>query len=132
RGGQLLAIASGAANTAIWGWSHYCASKAAVVMLTRAMALELGGYGIRVNVVLPGYIDVPQGGAHLDEVYKHAARTTIPIGRSGEPTDIARAVLMLASPLAGYVSGAALAVDGGASAGRFGIRPIAQHDEVIA
>lgn len=126
RGGQLVAISSGAANTALWGWSHYCASKAAVVMLTKAMALELGGHGIRVNAVLPGYIDVPEGGEHLDEAYKSAARTAIPIGRSGEPADIARAVLMLASPLAGYVSGAALAVDGGSSAGRFGVRPIAE------
>ena len=132
RAGQLVVIASGAANTAFWGWSHYCASKAAVVMLTRAMALELGEHGIRVNALLPGYIDVPEGGAHLDEAYKSAARTSIPIGRSGEPADVARAVLMLASPLSGFVSGAAVAVDGGSGAGRFGIRPKAGPDETIA
>ncbi len=121
--GQLITISSGAANTAIWGWSHYCASKAAVVMLSRAMALELGGHGIRVNAVLPGYIDVPEGGDHLDETYKRAARTAPPLGRPGEPADIARAVLLLASPLADYVSGATVTVDGGASAGRVGTRP---------
>lgn len=123
RGGQLVAIASGAASSAFWGWSHYCASKAAVVMLVRAMALELGEHGIRVNAVLPGYIDVAEGGAHLDEEYKSAARAAIPIGRPGEPVDIARAVLLLASPLAAYINGAALAVDGGSSVGRRGVRP---------
>ncbi len=123
REGQLIPIASGAANAAFWGWSHYCASKAAVVMLTRAMALELGEHGIRVNTVLPGYIDVPEGGAHLDEAYKQAARTAIPIGRPGEPADIARSVLLLASPLASYVSGTAITVDGGSGAGRVGVHP---------
>lgn len=123
KGGQLVTVASGAANTAIRGWSHYCASKAAVLMLTRAMALELGEHGIRVNAVLPGYIDVPEGGEHLDAAYKRAARSASPIGRPGEPADIARAVLMLASPLANYMSGAAVAVDGGSSSGRIGVRP---------
>ena len=123
RAGLLVTIASGAGNTALWGWSHYCASKAAVVMLTRAMALELGEHGIRVNTVLPGYIDVPEGGRHLDEAYKRAARSASPIGRHGVPGDVANAVLMLASPFAAYISGAALTVDGGASAGRIGVRP---------
>lgn len=123
RGGQFVTISSGAANAAFYGWSHYCASKAAVVMLTRAMALELGEHGIRVNAVLPGYIDVPEGGAHLDDAYKEAARTAIPIGRPGEPADIANAVMMLASPLASYLSGAVVSVDGGSGAGRVGVRP---------
>jgi len=123
KGGQLVTIASGAANTAFWGWSHYCASKAAVVMLTRAMALELGEHGIRANAVLPGYIDVLEGGAHLDEAYKHSARSSIPIGRPGEPSDVANAVVLLASPLADYINGAVVSVDGGSGAGRFGIRP---------
>ena len=125
-GGRIVTVGSGAASTAYWGWSHYCASKAAVVMLTKAMALELGGHGIRVNAVLPGYIDVDEGGRHLDEAYKAAARAAIPLGRPGEPSDIAGTVLMLASPLAYYVSGAALAVDGGSSAGRLGSRPVAE------
>jgi NAD(P)-dependent dehydrogenase (short-subunit alcohol dehydrogenase family) len=123
RQGRLITVSSGAANTAIWGWSHYCASKAAVVMLTRAMALELGRHGIRVNAVLPGYIDVPEGGELLDPGYKEAARLASPLGRPGEPADIARAVLLLASPLADYITGAALPVDGGTSTGRVGVRP---------
>ena len=123
RPGQLVTVSSGAANTAIWGWTHYCASKAAVVMLTRAMALELGRHGIRVNAILPGYIDVPEGGAPLDAEYKEAARLASPLGRPGEPADVARAVLLLTSPLADYITGAALTVDGGGSAGRVGVRP---------
>ena len=123
RTGQFIVIASGAASTAISGWSHYCSSKAAVVMLARSMALELGGQGLRVNVISPGYIDVAEGGAHLAEAYKDTARTSIPIGRPGEPADVARAALMLASPLASYVNGAVLAVDGGSSAGRIGAQP---------
>jgi 3-oxoacyl-[acyl-carrier protein] reductase len=123
QGGRIVTLASGAANTAYYGWSHYCVSKAGVVMLTRAMALELGSHGIRVNAVLPGYIDVDEGGAHLSALYKAAARTAIPLGRPGTPADVARAILLLASPLADYVNGAALAVDGGSGAGRFGVRP---------
>lgn len=123
RPGHLVTISSGAANTAIWGWSHYCASKAAVVMLTRAMAMELGPHGIRANAVLPGYIDVPEGGAPLDAGYRESARLASPLGRPGEPADIARAVLLLCSPLADYITGAALPVDGGSSAGRVGVRP---------
>jgi NAD(P)-dependent dehydrogenase (short-subunit alcohol dehydrogenase family) len=122
--GRIVVISSGAANAAIRGWSHYCASKAAVAMLARAMALELAEHGIRVNAVLPGYIDVDEGGTHLDEAYKSAARSAIPIGRPGTPEDIARAVLLLVSPLANYITGTSLVVDGGSSTGRANLRPI--------
>jgi 3-oxoacyl-[acyl-carrier protein] reductase len=121
--GQIVTIASGAANTAFRGWAHYSASKAALVMLSRSMALELGEHGIRANSVLPGYVDVPEGGEHLDDVYKRDARLASPLGRPGTPEDVANAVLLLASPLAGYVSGATVSVDGGAGAGRKGVVP---------
>jgi NAD(P)-dependent dehydrogenase (short-subunit alcohol dehydrogenase family) len=123
RGGAIVALGSGAANVAIRGWAHYCASKAAVVMLSRAMALELGEHGVRVNAVLPGYVDVEEGGRHLAEAYKAAARAAVPLGRAGTPDDVARVVLWLASPAAGFVSGAAVPVDGGSGAGRSGVRP---------
>lgn len=123
RGGQIITMSSGAANRAISGWSHYCTSKAGVVMLSRAMALELASHGIRVNAILPGYIDVDKGGEHLDPAYKEAARRSIPLGRPGTPTDIANAVLLIASPLAAYVTGATLTVDGGGSTGNPSIRP---------
>jgi NAD(P)-dependent dehydrogenase (short-subunit alcohol dehydrogenase family) len=122
--GQLIVLSSGAANRAIWGWSHYCASKAAVLILAKAMALELGEHGIRVNAVLPGYIDVDEGGAHLAESYRQAARTGIPLGRPGTPADVANAVLLLASPLSAFISGAAMTVDGGASSGPAALRPM--------
>ncbi len=124
RGGRIVTISSGAANHALWGWAHYAASKAGVVALTRAMALELGPHGIRANAVLPGYIDVPEGGAHLSPAYKAAARRGNPLGRPGSPADVAQAVVWLASPLAAFVNGVTLVVDGGCSAGRVQLRPV--------
>lgn len=123
RPGTLITLSSGAANHAIWGWAHYCASKAGVVLLTKTMALELAEHGIRANAVLPGFIDVDEGGAPLSQEYKTRARAGIPLG-PGKPEDIADAVLLLASPLAGFVTGTTLVVDGGSSSGRFGLRPV--------
>lgn len=123
RPGTLITLSSGAANHAIWGWSHYSASKAGVVLLTKAMALELGEHGIRANAVLPGFIDVDEGGAPLSQNYKNRARAGIPLG-PGKPEDIADAVLLLASPLAGFITGTTLVVDGGSSAGKLGLRPV--------
>jgi NAD(P)-dependent dehydrogenase (short-subunit alcohol dehydrogenase family) len=123
RPGTLITLGSGAANHAIWGWSHYCASKAGVVLLTKTMALELAEYKIRANAVLPGFIDVDEGGAPLSEEYKERARAGIPLG-PGKPEDIANAVVLLASPLAGFVTGTTLVVDGGSSAGKVGLRPV--------
>lgn len=122
--GRIIVVSSTAAQRAIWGWSHYCTSKAATVMLTRAMALELGTHGIRVNAVLPGYIDIADGGRHLSLAYREGARGAASLGRPGTPEDVARGVLMLASPLAEYINGAAVVIDGGASAGPAGLRVV--------
>jgi NAD(P)-dependent dehydrogenase (short-subunit alcohol dehydrogenase family) len=123
-GGRIIVISSTAAQRAIRGWSHYCTSKAAAVMLTKAMALELGEHGIRVNAVLPGYIDVEEGGRHLSAGYREEARAAAALGRPGTPDDVAQAVLLLASPLADYISGTTLVIDGGASAGPVGLRVV--------
>ncbi|RIK47010.1 MAG: hypothetical protein DCC58_01280 [Chloroflexi bacterium] len=123
-GGAIVTISSGAATNAIWGWSHYCASKAAVVMLTKGMALELAQHNIRVNAVLPGFIDVPEGGAPLSPAFREAQHAAIPRPRLGEPRDIANAVVLLASPLADWITGTTLVVDGGSSAGRAKLRPV--------
>jgi len=124
KAGRIIVVSSTAAQRAVWGWSHYCTSKAATVMLTRAMALELGPHGIRVNAVLPGYIDVADGGRHLSLAYREGARGAASLGRPGTTEDVARGVLMLASPLAEYINGAAVVIDGGASAGPIDLRVV--------
>ncbi len=122
--GHLIVVSSGAANTALHGWSHYCSSKAAVGMLTRSMALELGEFGIRANAILPGYVDVDEGGSHLSQSYREAARTANPLRQSVSASDIAQFAVMLASPQASRVNGSAIPVDNGAGAGRMGTRPV--------
>ena len=120
RGGAIVTMASGSARFAREGASHYCASKAAVVMLTRVLALELARHRIRVNAVAPGLVEVP-GGDQLSPEYVAAMTRGIPWQRAGRPADVAAAVLALCDPNLEYVTGQVLPVDGGLSAGRFGI-----------
>jgi NAD(P)-dependent dehydrogenase (short-subunit alcohol dehydrogenase family) len=99
----------------------YNASKAGLLGLLHTAANELGPYGIRVNAVCPGLIRTRLTAAtfsddtRLAEYFKH-----IPLGRGGEPQEVANAVLFLASDLASYITGAALLVDGGQMASKFG------------
>ena len=111
-GGCVVNIASIEGLQPAFLHSHYTTSKAAVLMHTRAAALELGARGIRVNAVAPGFIHVdgiddawPEGVARW-----HAAA---PLQRLGDPSDIGDAVLFLASPMARWITGATLVVDGG-------------------
>ena len=98
--------------------SAYGAAKAGVIHLARSLSLEYGRHGIRFNVVSPGYVLTPAVASALTSEQRQATAGRIPLGRAGAPEDIARAVLFFASPLAGYVSGQHLAVDGGVT-GRF-------------
>jgi NAD(P)-dependent dehydrogenase (short-subunit alcohol dehydrogenase family) len=111
-GGAVVNVSSIEGLQPAFAHSHYAASKAAVIMHTRAAALELGPLGIRVNSVSPGLIDAPGLEAAWPEGVArwHAAA---PLGRLGEPADVADAVLFLASPAARWISGANLVVDGG-------------------
>jgi 3-oxoacyl-[acyl-carrier protein] reductase len=116
--GKIITISSGAYVSGRPGAAHYCASKAAVVMFTKVLALELAGHRINVNCIAPGFVRVDSEVSPLTEEYVTAITRGIPWGRQGTPLDIANAALFLASPLADYVTGEVLAVNGGASAGR--------------
>jgi NAD(P)-dependent dehydrogenase (short-subunit alcohol dehydrogenase family) len=98
----------------VFGGPHYCAAKAGVLGLTRAMAKELGPQGIRANAVAPGLIltDFSRG-ANPDE-NKHRAAQSYPLGRVGRPEEVAGVCLFLASDLSSYVTGATIDVNGGA------------------
>lgn len=99
------------------GCANYNASKAAIVGLTRSMALELGKYGINVNAIAPGFIDTPMTRIYPERlVEKYLA--SVPLKRPGTPADIARVVLFLASEDAAYITGQVIFVCGGMSVGR--------------
>jgi NAD(P)-dependent dehydrogenase (short-subunit alcohol dehydrogenase family) len=94
------------------GLAPYAASKAGMNALVRTVARELGGFGIRVNAVAPGWIDTPMTAA-LPEPLHARAREESPLGRIGQPDDVARAVLFLATAWSRHVTGQILRVDGG-------------------
>jgi 3-oxoacyl-[acyl-carrier protein] reductase len=111
-GGAILNIASIEAENPVPGHTHYNAAKAGVVMYTRTAAQELGRYGIRVNAVSPGLIwreGIEQAWPEGVQAYLRA----VPLGRLGQPEDVADACLFLASPAARWITGANLVVDGG-------------------
>jgi 3-oxoacyl-[acyl-carrier protein] reductase len=125
-GAAVVSISTGSARSPRPGGAAYAASKAAVETMSRVFAMELGPLGIRVNVVAPGYIDVRGwSDAHPDraaEDLRAALVRSIPLGRAGDPRDIASAVLFLASADADHITGTVLEVDGGSNAGRFTLR----------
>ncbi len=95
----------------------YSASKGAVMQLTKSLAIAWAGEGIRVNAVAPGFIGTPMTDKHIDPVLRANSEARTPMGRWGQPQDIANAVLFLASDRASFITGAILPVDGGYLAG---------------
>jgi len=118
RAGKIITMSSGAYASGRVGASHYCASKAGVVMFTRVLAMELAEQRINVNCIAPGYIKVDTETLPPTSDFETALIQNTPWGRLGTPADIAPAALFLASAAADYVTGEVLSVNGGAFAGR--------------
>jgi 3-oxoacyl-[acyl-carrier protein] reductase len=113
RGGAIVNLASMAAERGGENEGAYAASKAAVLALTRAAALEWGRHGIRVNAVCPGYVPTAMGAATRTEADVAAWCSRSPLGRLGTPEDVAGAVAFLASADAAYLTGQVIDVSGG-------------------
>jgi len=116
--GAIVNIGSIASTGGIPGRNAYCAAKAGVLGMTRALATEWARQGIRVNAVAPGYVATALVASLADKgaINATAIHQRTPLGRMAEPSEIAETIFFLASPAASYVTGATLAVDGGWSA----------------
>jgi acetoin reductase-like protein len=122
RGGTIVNASSGAGRRGVENISGYCASKAAIIVLTQSLAVELAKHNITVNSYAPGHITTPfwEGIAEgfskvMDKSPKEVIeifRSTVPMGRFGTPQDVAATVSWLATPDASYVSGQAIAMNG--------------------
>lgn len=112
RWGRIINIGSVVGSTGNPGQANYCAAKAGIVGLSKAVALEVGSRDITVNTIAPGFIATDMTNALTDE-QREAIFQRIPMQRMGTIDDIASAVVFLASPLAGYITGQTLHVNGG-------------------
>lgn len=114
-GGSIIFIASTAGQRGEANHSHYAASKGGLIAMTKSLAVELAPQGIRVNAVSPGWIrtDMTKPFLRQDRI-EESIKEPIPLGRPGEPEDVAGPVLFLASHLARHMTGAVLNVNGGA------------------
>ena len=116
--GAVVNVASQAALVSLPQQAAYTASKGAVVALTRSLAIDWAGHGVRVNVVAPGFTVTPMTEAFFEnETFTRAATGRIPLGRLLQADEIAGAIVFLASPLASAITGVVLPVDGGWTAG---------------
>jgi meso-butanediol dehydrogenase/(S,S)-butanediol dehydrogenase/diacetyl reductase len=117
RGGSIVNVSSICGTLGTAWMAGYSAAKAAIINFSRAAAAEGAAAGIRVNVVIPAVVETPAtAGMLADENSRKGTEKLIPVGRVGQPHELAAAILFLASDDASYVTGAALPVDGGRSA----------------
>jgi 3-oxoacyl-[acyl-carrier protein] reductase len=112
RAGSIVNISSIVGVHGNWGQTNYAASKAGIIGFTKSLARELGSRGVRANVVAPGYVKSRLTDV-LPEEATQAMLANTPLGRLGEPEDVARAVRFLCSDEASYITGEVLLVDGG-------------------
>jgi len=114
-GAAVINISAPQAFIPMQAQSHVCAAKAGVDMITRTLAMEWGAAGVRVNSIVPGPIAGTEGMKRLapTEKISEGIASTVPLGRLGTTRDIGDACLFLASPMASYISGVVLPVDGG-------------------
>ncbi len=111
-GGVIVNVASLAAVTGFFGQANYASAKAGVVALTKVLSKELARQNIRVNAIAPGVVDTEMGKS-IPEENRQAMIKMIPLGRFGEPSEIADVVLFLASDLSSYVTGQTIHINGG-------------------
>jgi 3-oxoacyl-[acyl-carrier protein] reductase len=116
RSGRIINLTSVVAETGNAGQSNYVASKAGLIGLTRAIAIEVASRNITVNAVAPGFIETPMTDV-LSQELKDKMKAMIPLGRFGQDREIAAAIVFLASDEAGYITGQVLGVNGGLHAG---------------
>ena len=112
RQGRIINVTSVVGHAGNPGQANYCAAKAGVAGMSRSLARELGSRNITVNCVAPGFIDTDMTRV-LEEGQRQALVANVPLGRFGQPEDVAAAVVFLASPGAAYVTGTTLHVNGG-------------------
>ena len=113
-GSSIINISSIVGISGNFGQTNYSASKAGIIGFTKSLAKELGGKGIRVNAIAPGFIETEMTDK-IPFIKKKIMLTLVPMGRMGKPEEIAQVVSFLASSQANYINGEVIRVDGGMS-----------------